>query len=92
MGVRKGSYKWHARARLLARRSNLQRLLAALEMSQLEFAELMGWSEGYVSQLIGGHVPTRWITERTALRIEERLGVAMGYLDKPLPTRRGANE
>lgn len=92
MVVRRQGYKWHARARLLARRSNLRGLLSDRSISQDEFAALMGWSAGYVSQLIGGVQPTRWITERTALRIEEALGLALGTLDKPLPSRRDTNE
>lgn len=84
----KHGYKWHARARLLARRSNLRNLLADKSISQDEFAALLGWSASYVSQLVGGTRPTRWITERTALRIEEALGLPLGSLDKPLPARR----
>lgn len=69
------------RARLIKRKRNLRRYLQEQEVTQAQLAERLGWTEAYVSQLVGRR-PTRWITESTALEIERALGLLEGFLDE----------
>lgn len=69
------------RARLIARKRNLRRHMRANEISQADLAVRLGWTEAYVSQLVGRR-PVRWITEHTALEVERALGLQEGALDE----------
>lgn len=59
--------------------ANLRRLRARF-IQQEELAKALDWTAPYVCQLIGPH-PSRPISERTARKIERRLGLPEGALD-----------
>jgi transcriptional regulator with XRE-family HTH domain len=69
------------RARLINRKRNLRRYLKEHEITQADLAQRLGWTEAYVSQLVGRR-PVRWITEATALEIERALNLREGFLDE----------
>lgn len=62
------------------RRANLRAL--ADTYGSKELALQVGWKQTRLSQLIGP-TPSRPVTEKTALRIEEKLGLAKGWLSEP---------
>jgi plasmid maintenance system antidote protein VapI len=62
---------------------NRRRYMRVHDLTQADLAQRLGWSEAYVSQLVGRR-PIRWITEATALELERALGLPEGALDAPV--------
>lgn len=62
-----------------ARRANL-RLVAANLGNDSRLAQRLGYNRSYVSQLIGANSDYR-ISEKSARKFEEKLGLASGWLD-----------
>jgi len=63
------------------RRENLRRL-AKSRGGQPQFLKEIGYSKGWLSQLIG-KTPERELSEKIAREIEQRIGIAPGSLDQP---------
>jgi hypothetical protein len=71
------------------RRIERLRALRAKFAQQEDLARALHWTAPYLCQLIGPH-PTRPISEKTARKIEARLGLASGALDaEPAPRPNG---
>lgn len=64
------------------RRRNLAALIGTERGAIADFAEKVGYSDGYISQLLSGH---RNIGEKVARKIEKAIGVRTKLLDETDP-------